>query len=237
MLCKLRAEHDSDLRHGNSPFSALDLLARPGEAEHILPSSLPYTTAFVRETLRLHPPAGTARLLPESPPFFIPIDGKMCDVAGTRAYVCQWILHRNEKVWGPDAKVFRPERWLDEEYMAKLPVGAYRPFERGPRNCIGQELALVEGKVVLCAVARGIEWVKVGLGSEVRYGEDGRRVESGKGKEEVGGDGGKQGGIGLTWDEEEKMGRREEERENWHIFQVTSVPVDGMRMKVKLVES
>ena len=117
--------------------------------------------------------------------------------------------------------------------MANLPVGAYRPFERGPRNCIGQELALVEGKVVLCAVARGVEWVKVGLGSEVRYGEDGRRVGRGGGEKEGEGEGGKE--KALTWDEEEKMGRWEEERENWHIFQVTSVPVDGMKMKVKLV--
>ena len=46
--------------------------------------------------------------------------------------------------------------------MSKIPPGAWRPFERGPRNCIGQELALIEGKVVLAAVTRGLRFEKVG---------------------------------------------------------------------------
>ena len=56
-----------------------------------------------------------------------------------------------------------PDRWLNDAYMAALPAGAYRPFERGPRNCIGQELAMLEGKVVLACVARGLVFEKVGL--------------------------------------------------------------------------
>ena len=183
---------------GSDPFSALDVLEQPDQSEQILGDKLPYTTAFVKETLRLHPPAGTARLPPtasaRSPPYTIDIDGKPTRIDGLRVYPCHWLIHRNPKVWGADALEFRPERWLDEDYVGKLPAGAWRPFERGPRNCIGQELAMMEAKVVLCAVVRGFEFRKEGLN-----GLDG-------------------------------------EKEVWNIMNVTSVPVDGMRMKVSTSE-
>ena len=161
---KLQAEHDSVF--GPGAFSALDILAQPGQADELLGSRIPYTTAFIKETLRLHPPASTVRLIPDesktSPPFFIDIDGRPTQINGLRIYNAQWLLHRNPNVWGEDALVFKPERWLDEAYMSKLPSGAWRPFERGPRNCIGQELALLEGKVVMAAVTRGLRFEKIG---------------------------------------------------------------------------
>jgi cytochrome P450 len=162
---KLEAEHDAVF--GPGAYSALDVLKQPGKAEELLGSKLPYTTAFIKETLRIHPPAGTARIIPEPsatiPPVYADIEGKHAQINGLRIYNCQYLVHRNPKVWGPDAHVFNPDRWLDEEYMSKLPPGAWRPFERGPRNCIGQELAMLEGKVVLAAVTRGLRFEKVGL--------------------------------------------------------------------------
>lgn len=135
---KLQAEHDAVF--GPGAFSALDLLAQPGKADEYLGEKIPYTTAFIRETLRLHPPASSARLVPEAsktaPPFFIDIDGNTTPtrIDGLRVYVCHWLVQRNPKIWGEDAHVFRPERWLDEHYMNKIPPGAWRAFERGPRN-------------------------------------------------------------------------------------------------------
>lgn len=196
ILSKLEAEHESVF--GPGAYSALDVLSEPGKADELLGDKIPYTTAFIKETLRLHPPAGTARLIPEasatSPPIYIDLNGQQVAIDGLRVYNCQWLLHRNPKVWGPDAHAFRPERWLDDAYMSSLPAGAWRAFERGPRNCIGQELALMEAKVVLCTVARGVRFEKVGLS-----GRDG-------------------------------------EREVWNTQNVTSVPVDGMRMRFHLRE-
>jgi cytochrome P450 len=227
MLAKLTAEHDAVFGKTSNPFNALDILDRQDEqgrkeAESILGNKLPYTTAFLKETLRCHAPAGSARLVPEistdNPvPFNVPIttksassasgvlETKEININGLIIDVCAHLIHRNPTVWGEDAHEFRPDRWLDDEYMSKLPPGAFRPFERGPRACIGQELAMLEAKIVLCAVARGFEWEKIGYTGK----KEGMGTPKGDGTDDV-------------------------ERELWNIMQVTSVAVDGMKMKVKL---
>ena len=201
ILSRLRGEHDAVF--GPHPLSALQVLsssATPG-SEAILTSRLPYTTAFIKETLRLHPPAATVRAVPwEATSLTLPFSSQPVSIAGLQIYPSLHLIQRNPKVWGPDAHVFNPGRWLDEAYLAKLPAGAYRPFERGPRNCIGQELAILGVIVVLACVARGFEFEKVGL--------TGRPVV----------DGGDQ------------------EREVWSDHVATSVPVDGMVMRVRMSE-
>ncbi|KAL8740421.1 MAG: hypothetical protein Q9190_006878 [Brigantiaea leucoxantha] len=201
ILSRLRQEHDAVF--GPHPFSALQTLSSPAtaESESILTSKLPYTTAFIKETLRLHPPAATVRAVPWEATFLsLPLPSHPISIAGLTIYPSPYLIQRNPNVWGPDAHLFNPARWLDDAYLARLPVGAYRPFERGPRSCIGQELAMLEGIVALVSVARGFVFEKVGL--------TGRAVV----------DGG------------------EKEREVWSAHAVTSVPVDGMVMRVSMDE-
>lgn len=62
-------------------------------------------------------------------------------------------LGRSTRLWGPDAAEFKPERFLPEN-ADKIPQDVWRPFEKGPRNCIGQELAMTELKVVLALTVR-----------------------------------------------------------------------------------
>lgn len=200
-LTRLRQEHD--LVFGPHPFSALKFLSSlaTAESESILTFKLPFITAFIKETLRLHPPAATMRAVPwEATSFSLPLPSHPVSMAGLQIYPSLYLIQRNPNVWGPDADLFKPDRWLDNAYLAGLPVGAYRPFERGPRNCIGQELAMLEGMLVLLSVARGFAFEKVGL--------TGRAVV----------DGG------------------EKEKEVWSEHAVTSVPVDGMVMRVSMSE-
>ncbi len=201
ILSRLRQEHDAVF--GPHPFSAPQILSSPAtaESESILTFKLPYTTAFIKETLRLHPPAATVRAVPwEATSLSLPLPSQSVSIAGLQIYPSLHLIQRNPNIWGPDAHLFNPGRWLDDSYLAGLPVGAYRPFERGPRNCIGQELAMLEGMVVLVSVARGFVFEKIGL----------------TGREVV--DGG------------------EKEREVWSEHAVTSVPVDGMVMRVSMGE-
>lgn len=198
ILSHLRQEHDAVF--GPHPFSASELLSSSAtESESLLTSKLPYTTAFIKETLRLHPPAATVRVVPwEATSLSLSLPTRSVSISGLQIYPSLYLIHRNPNVWGPDAHQFNPDRWLDDAYLAGLPLGAYRPFERGPRNCIGQELAMLEGIVVLVSVARGFVFEKVGL--------TGQAVA----------DGGQM------------------EREVWSNHAVTSVPVDGMMMRVSL---
>jgi len=66
-----------------------------------------------------------------------------------------------------DPDDFIPERFLSKsspyfnanvpESIHDIPEGAFRVFERGPRSCIGQELALIEARVVLLMTMRRFE--------------------------------------------------------------------------------
>lgn len=60
--------------------------------------------------------------------------------------------HYNE-AWG-DPFVLRPERWLEN----KTPEGYFVPFSRGPRNCIGQELAMIEIRCTLAMTVADIDF-------------------------------------------------------------------------------
>src|SRR5690242_1183613 len=64
----------------------------------------------------------------------------------------QWVTHRHPAYWTePDQ--FRPERFLPGR-AAERPKFAYFPFGGGPRGCIGNTFALVEGGLVLAALAQ-----------------------------------------------------------------------------------
>lgn len=54
----------------------------------------------------------------------------------------QYVNSRKKNIYGEDANQFRPERWETAELAS---VGwAYFPFNGGPRQCLGQDFALME---------------------------------------------------------------------------------------------
>ena len=52
----------------------------------------------------------------------------------------------NEKVWGPDARVFRPERWLKgtPEEIRKKELDMEMVFGYGKWQCLGKNVAYME---------------------------------------------------------------------------------------------
>jgi cytochrome P450 len=52
---------------------------------------------------------------------------------------CPYAQGRCEKVWGNDAKVFRPERWITPEgELKRESQGQWPAFHAGPRVCLGK---------------------------------------------------------------------------------------------------
>ncbi|KAL4935582.1 hypothetical protein BDV06DRAFT_234185 [Aspergillus oleicola] len=132
-------------------------------------SRMSYITAVLRETLRLHTPASTARYAPSGSGLVVttPTGEELC-LDDLIIYNCNSIIHRDPAVFGETADSFMPERWLKQNNSSNssttIPSSAWRPFERGPRACIGQEFASIEMRVIIAAVARQFEFTKIGLG-------------------------------------------------------------------------
>lgn len=186
-LAKIRAEHDAVFAD-SEPSDVF--LERPDETM----KALKYTSACIKEALRLWPPAGSARMSHNG--FKLRTsDGDDVCVDKCVIYLCHHIIQRDPKVYGDTANDFVPERWVGDSDTSsasteddgstagesKIPISAWRAFERGPRNCIGQELANMEARVILACVMRRYDFVKVGLG-EVDTDAMGQPVMDRKGK-------------------------------------------------------
>ena len=80
---------------------------------------MPYFQACMREALRMHPAVGQLleRIVPEGG---ATIDGVFLP-SGTIVGMNPWVAARDQAVYGHDAEVFRPERWIDcDEKTLKL---------------------------------------------------------------------------------------------------------------------
>jgi cytochrome P450 len=109
---------------------------------------LVYAGQVITESLRLYPPAwGMARLAIEAHEIAgYPVP------AGTGLAIAQWTTQRDPR-WFEAPEEFLPERWAGD-LQKRLPRFAYFPFGGGPRQCIGNMFALMEGTLVLAAVAQ-----------------------------------------------------------------------------------
>jgi hypothetical protein len=81
---------------------------------------LPYFQACLKEAMRLQPAVGL-NITRKVPVGGAEIDGKKIP-GGTEVAVNGWVLHRETNVWGSDAEIFRPERWLgvDKERLREM---------------------------------------------------------------------------------------------------------------------
>jgi cytochrome P450 len=110
--------------------------------------ALPYTLAVLKESMRLYPPAYIiARRATEDV-----VIGDHLITKGMILFVnVLGIHHRADLYANPEA--FEPERFLGD-FEKQLPRCAYMPFGAGPRVCIGNHFALMEGHVILATLAR-----------------------------------------------------------------------------------
>ena len=116
---------------------------------------LEYCERVFAESMRLYPPAWIiARKVIE------PIELRSCHIApGDGLIMPQWVVHRDAKLW-PDPLRFDPDRFLPEAKAGRAKF-AYFPFGGGPRVCIGESFAWMEGTLILAALAQKFRFVPV----------------------------------------------------------------------------
>ena len=69
---------------------------------------------------------------------------------GTTVVIPIKYFNRCEAIWGPDAKQFVPERWLEEktdDFNKNAGSKRLYTFSEGPRGCVGKTFAMAEFKV------------------------------------------------------------------------------------------
>jgi cytochrome P450 len=115
-------------------------------------NQLEYTTNVIKEVLRFYPIGNTARM--EHPTEkFLTYEGQNYSTKGKMICPVQFAMHMNEKIF-LNATKFDPDRFTREDF----PRIAWRPFERGPRACLGQPLAMDELKIMLLLTIREFDF-------------------------------------------------------------------------------
>ncbi|KAI1111821.1 cytochrome P450 [Nemania sp. NC0429] len=119
--------------------------------------SLKYTQAVVREGMRLMVPVvfGFPRRVP-------PTGDTICGIfipGGTDVYMNFYSMMHRKDVFGDDAQMFRPERWLsDGPNTVRMVKVVDQLFGGGRFTCLGKTLALLELNKVFIELLRNFDF-------------------------------------------------------------------------------
>jgi hypothetical protein len=146
-------------------FSSIhERFVRPSLTRQI--NQLDCLTCVIKEVLRIFTPASTLRhttdkstMVPD------PSTGQPLPISNWIFWPMSLLIHRN-KIFFPDVEVFVPERFMasqtpypDAELFTAARKDAWRPFEKGPRSCIGEQLAMIESKIILALLVPEFDFV------------------------------------------------------------------------------
>jgi len=111
-------------------------------------AKLKYTEMVLAESMRLYPPAwALGRLAMED----FEIGGYVVP-RKSLVLMSQYVMHRDPRYFAEPFK-FKPERWTPEARESR-PQFSYFPFGGGPRRCIGEGFAWMEGILLIATIAR-----------------------------------------------------------------------------------
>ncbi|KAK6865635.1 hypothetical protein PG995_002163 [Apiospora arundinis] len=141
---------------------------------------LPYLNAVINEVLRYYSPVP---LTIRQPVVDTVVNGEHVP-KGTRVILCSWAINYSTELWGADAAVFNPERWLATDEHDKKQAGsggatsnyAFMTFLHGPRSCIGQAFSKAE---FACLLAAWIGRFEFELKNKEEYDEKNMLIKGG----------------------------------------------------------
>ncbi|KAF2109528.1 cytochrome P450 [Lophiotrema nucula] len=142
---KLREEHDRVFTPGIEASYAM-LCEQPNKI-----NELEYTTNVIKETLRLYPIGNTARGADSTG--FVAYEGVQYPTKDQMICPVQFAMQHDPRIF-PNPEKYDPDRFTRDE----SPRHAWRPFERGPRACLGQSLAMDEIRTILLLTVRDFDF-------------------------------------------------------------------------------
>jgi len=109
---------------------------------------LKYTEMVLAESMRLYPPAWAIGRRAVND----------CEIGGyfvpkqSLVLMSQYVMHRDERYFHEPLR-FKPERWTADE-RERRPQFSYFPFGGGPRRCIDEGFAWMEGILLIATLAQ-----------------------------------------------------------------------------------
>ena len=118
---------------------AIHLLATHQGEQDDLANNPTRSEQVFAETLRLYPPAWliTRRTLED-----IEVNETLIP-SNSLVILSPWVTHRHESIWE------KPTEFISDRMKDGTPQVGYFPFGAGPRLCIGKDMALLEGQLIL----------------------------------------------------------------------------------------
>ncbi|BBM97362.1 protein MpCYP704-like1 [Marchantia polymorpha subsp. ruderalis] len=116
---------------------------------------LNYMQAVLTETLRLFPavPLDPKGILEDD---VLP-DGTFLKKGNLISY-SPWCMARMKSIWGSDAAVFNPDRWLQSGVFVPESEYKFTTFQAGLRTCLGKDSAYLQLKIVAGTMCRFFEF-------------------------------------------------------------------------------
>ncbi|RBR23415.1 uncharacterized protein FIESC28_03794 [Fusarium coffeatum] len=145
---RLQQEIDDAIKAGTISSPITDAEAR----------RLPFLQATIQEGLRIKVPAA-GPLFKAVPPEGDTING-MFIPGGTQIGISPFGVYHSKKVFGPDAAVFRPERWLnaDPERLEAMADHVGLVFSSGKWQCLGKPVAIMELNKIFVELLRRFDF-------------------------------------------------------------------------------
>ncbi|KAF9771388.1 hypothetical protein IL306_010970 [Fusarium sp. DS 682] len=149
-------------------------------------NQLPYLQAVIKEGLRMHPATrlSLGRVVPSEG---ATLAGQLFP-PGTVVGINAWVAHAHTKVFGHDAHVFQPERWLDYPELVKEREAYFmtvsnilktpralqsnpllQQFGQGSRTCLGKNISLMELSKAVPQIVRHFDFVPDTESGEPEY--------------------------------------------------------------------
>ncbi|KAG2669767.1 hypothetical protein I3843_14G048900 [Carya illinoinensis] len=120
-------------------------ICRGGNPDADMLRKMKQLTMVIHESLRLYPPVPVVSREALKDMKFGDIDIPK----GVNLWTLVLTSHTDPEIWGPDAYKFNPERFANGITGACSLPHLYMPFGVGPRVCLGQNLAMVELKILI----------------------------------------------------------------------------------------